>query len=165
METNVKFARIIATGMNLRTRLQNVNNLLHAYVYGGTLPVEFIDEFKKLSKRIDVKVETDRNNLVHGTWARVDGKWLLIRSAKGTRGHSQLKGFKLPRAVLPQLEPWSRDKTEAIRKKIKQARADLDSFTTKLENALPPSPHKSPRQRKQDRPSRARKNKAPLGRP
>lgn len=161
MATNVKFARIITTGMSLRTRLQNTSHLLHAYVYNEDIDKSLIDGFSHITYYINNQIEPDRNYLIHGTWAKVEGKWILIRSARGSRGHSQLGKFKLPRSVLPELKPWTHEKTEELRAKIQKAHTDLDTFTTNLETALPPSSHKSPRQRKQDRPSRARKTTSP----
>lgn len=160
MVTHIKFARIISARMMLRTKLLNISDLLHSYVYYDQLPQQLLDEFSSISEFINSQIERERNDLIHGTWGRVEGKWLLIRTPRGSRGHSQLKKFKLPRAVLPQHTEWTSAKSQKVRDNISKARADLDAFTTKLEAALPPSPHISPRRIPQSRPSRALRNNA-----
>lgn len=154
--------RIIATGMNMRSRVMTTTNLVYSYVYYGKLKQALHDEIAKIGNKITDGVETERNKLVHGLWGRVEGHWELLRNS-GARALPPVG--KLPRAVMPQREQITPEKIKSIRDKIKSLSAQMDAFCAKLEVALPPSPYKSRREVRQSHPSRARRKKAPSDQP
>jgi hypothetical protein len=165
LTVGIKEGRIVTTGMNLKTRLMTASNLMQGRLLEKAVSVELCDELTDLGERIK-RAEEDRNKLVHGLWGLVEGLWYLLWQRQqravadfGKRAHG--KSMKLKRAVLPQHELISRTKTGAIRSELKACADAMVAFCAKLEAALPPSPHKSPRRVKQTVPLR-KKRRAPL---
>jgi hypothetical protein len=161
--THVQHARVLTTGMSMRTRLKVAENLVIGHFHNGHLSKEFCEEFRKLKVHVE-KQEEHRNKLVHGVWGRVDGVWELIRTS-GARELPEVGS--LPRPVLPQRESMTRDKTKAIVAALKHGREMIDAFRLRLEGSKllevsrDPSLYRSPRQVRQSHPSRPRRTKAP----
>ena len=156
-------AKIATTGMNMKSRFTTATNLTQAYLLQKAIPVELCEELINIERRVR-NVEEDRNKYVHGLWGLVEGKWYLLWQRQqravsdfGKRAHG--KPLKLRRAVLPTLDPVTDDKMQSVRLELKACVAVMDAYRKKLEAALPPSPHKSPRQLKQTFPPRKRKPK------
>ena len=160
--THIQHARIVTTGMNVRSRLKVAENLVISHFHAGTLPKDACLQFRKHKEFVE-RIEPDRHKLVHGLWGRVEGHWELLRRA-ATRKMPEVGA--VPRAVLPQRERITAGAARKIRADIKLAREAIDAFRlhledAKLEDALTPSLYKSPRQIGQSHPTRARRTKAP----
>jgi hypothetical protein len=140
LQTDVKLGRIAVTGMNMRSRVICLTNLLKAWRLDS-----LHDRFVKIGTEITNHRESERNRLVHGLWAKVAHNWYVIRtSGAGTR---EVEPFgKVTRAVLPQMEKITRRRLVTIRSQIRALRWKMIALRKELEAALPPSPHKSPRQ-------------------
>jgi hypothetical protein len=161
MPAEMYIGRIATTGMNIRTRVAVASNLVRGHVLHGLLKQATHDEITSIGADVTDgknRIDADRNKLVHGLWARVEGRWELIRSS-GTRPLDPVG--KTARAVLPQREPADPAKIKETRKRIRALNQRLIAFCATLESELPPSPYKSRRQLKQSLPSRAQTSKAP----
>ena len=141
LETGVKSARIVATGMNMRTRASCAEYLAMAH----ELKPALIASLRALGTNAE-KMKRERDQLAHGLWGKVNGDWYVLRNS-GTRTVPEFGS--LPRAVLPQRELVTRKTIATVRKKIKTARAQMKEARKLLRDALPPSPHKSPEQHRQ----------------
>lgn len=107
LQTDVKRGRIAVTGMNMRSRVTCLTNLLQAFKL-----TRLRETFVKLGDEITQKREGERNKVVHGLWARVEGEWYVIRTS-GAR--ELLLSGKVSRAVLPQREKVTLHEIAAIR--------------------------------------------------
>lgn len=137
-QTDVKRGRIAAAGMNARTRALSICGLLQAHKL-DSIAAQFTKAWDKHSK-----LQTERDTLAHGLWSKFNGAWFVIRTSS-SRDVPPLVG-KITRAALPERYPVTRPSLSALRKKIREARKDIEAFQRKLEAELPPSPYKSPRQ-------------------
>ena len=164
MATDMHIGRIAITGMGLRSRTKLAVDLAQAHVFYGSLKTDAFDEIADIRTKITDRpgYEQERNKVVHGLWARVEGQWYLLRST-GARSIPEVVADlgKLARATLPQKEIMTREKLATILEIIVGLNARKLAFHERLEAELPPSPYKSRRQIQQSHPSHARRKKAP----
>jgi hypothetical protein len=153
LRTDIASARVAASGMNIRSRVQVAAQLIRLHKVGDTL----LDEMTSIAAETTERVEPLRNMVIHAIWARIEGQW-YVQYTKGARKDGNRQ--KLPRAILPQRKLITRDVLRSIRDDISALRARVDALRSSLEAALPPSPHISPRQHRQRLPTRARRRKA-----
>jgi hypothetical protein len=148
-DVDIRYGRILTTGMTARTRLKTATNLIQDHVYRDKLKTEFLARFDQISKRITQKLEGERNLLVHGLWDRVQGQWYVLQNS-GSRPSPQLKPAinKLARAVLPQRKPVTANSLDELSQGIIEATNDVVKFCADVETTLnalqPPLLHKSP---------------------
>lgn len=150
LDVDVKRARIITAGMNARSRLACISNMMQMRDIAT-------NEFQTLRNRIEKEIENERNKIVHSLWGQIEPKWYIIR----TGGKRDASGaIKLSRAVLPERIPMSSESFEEICSKIQTASNDLIAIRAQIASALPPSQHKSPQQLSTHYQRRVRKGKA-----
>src|SRR5215472_4043783 len=150
LEADVKRARIMTIGMNTRSRLACIQNLMqmHKAVVG---------DYKKLRNRIEHHIESDRNKVVHALWGKIGTTWYIIRTS-GNRGDGDPK---LSRAVLPERIPISARSLSEIASQTRKAAQEIVAIRAQIASVLAPSPHKSPLQLSNHYRRLARNNKAP----
>lgn len=163
LDASIREGRITTSGMNMKARIYVARNLVQGLVIEKKLPASFVTDLDKIGTRITRKLEGQRNKLIHGLWGRLNGKWYVLRTS-GTRTVKELRPEleKVARATFPQREEMNETKMNSILGLIRRARENVELYCGKVENALPPSQHKSPRHIPQSHPSiRVRKQKAP----
>src|SRR5579859_1419230 len=144
LETDIKRARIVATGMNMRTRTAVAATLARAHGKGFTAEVQKLGEEAR-------KLQTERDKLAHGLWSRVGRNWRVVRTSSAR----SIGGVKIARAFLPSSEPVTKAAIAKTRDRIRNAQKRARFLRRDLKAALPPSPHKSPGQfRQTNRPLR-----------
>ena len=144
LETDIKRARIVSTGMNMRTRTAVAATLARAHGKGFTSEIQSLGNEAR-------ELQTEREKLAHGLWAKMGKGWCLVR----TSGIRRIGGVKIARAFLPTSERITRGGIADIRSRIRNTQRRMRLLRKKLKAALPPSPHKSPEQfRQTNRPLR-----------
>jgi hypothetical protein len=134
LQTDVKRARIVTTGMNIRTRGTCLVSLMQAMNVSETL----ITAVAAINKCISDQLESERNKIVHGLWAKAGNEWrLLIRTGARKQPIPGRKG-KFRRSVLPEEEIVTPTSLSAIRKRIKEKRLQMKVVRQQLEAALAP---------------------------
>ena len=147
LDSEIKPARIIVAGMNARSRLRAISNLVQSHTLAPAIHKEAID----IGNRIE-KVQPGRDIVAHGLWGRVNGQWYVLTNS----GSRTLPPWgKVARVVLPQRLAVTPDSLRAIRDSIRHERNRLARLRTAIQAALPPSSRKSPAQHRQDAPTRA----------
>jgi hypothetical protein len=161
MDIDLRKGRIATMGMNVRTQLAIAKNFIQEKVYHKDLDPKFFDEISTFASSITEKLESERNMIVHGLWARREGRWYVLRLT-GSRKTPELKPKieKLFRSVLPKKEEITPEKAEAIAQKIAKASADVVDLCDRLAGALAPLTYKRPEYTRRHRPPRIHKKKA-----
>lgn len=141
LETDIKRARIVVTGMNMRTRTTIAASLAQA------LNLPMADKLEKFGHDAEA-LKSERDKYAHALWGKVATHWLVTR----TSGSRTRDGKKTSRAFLPTGEIVTRAKISAIRKRFRTAQLSMKQMRKTLQAALSPSPHKRPEQFRQTGP-------------
>jgi|HubBroStandDraft_6_1064221.scaffolds.fasta_scaffold703823_2 hypothetical protein len=152
-DTDVKRARIAVTGMNVRSRVMCIANLLQAQDLHS-----MSSQFAKLGKTLTDEREPERNKVAHGLFSKLNNEWFVIRTS-GVRTVHNIG--RVSRSTLPERELITRDALRETRSRIRLARREIASFRKQIVGALPPSQHNSPRQLSQHYRRLAQTRKAP----
>jgi hypothetical protein len=156
LETDVKRARIVATGMSLRTRGKVAANLACAHKLAKR-----IAQLEAFARRAE-NLKTDRDMLAHGLWAKVEIGWIVAKTSGARKMPEQ---GSVSRAFLPQPVLITRRKLAAMRADVRALRREMRKMHTILRAELPSSPHRPPTLHRQKSLRRARtKKNAPPGR-
>jgi hypothetical protein len=128
LQTDVKRARIVTTGMNIRTRCTCLLSLMHSLNTNKQL----IGIVTDINTSISKSLENDRNKVVHGLWTKADKNWrLLIRSGSRKTPIPGRQG-KFKRSVLPEEEVITPATLSDIRDRIKEKRLQMKDVRQQL---------------------------------
>lgn len=164
MDADIQVSRIVATGMNVRTRCVVTANYLQAHIMRQKIKPQHLETFTALTTKITESIEANRNMVVHGLWGKWKGGWAILRTS-GTRQVVELQPElkKLARATLPQAMSMNTTTLHAIITEIVTVSRAIEKFSDDIHDELAPSLDKRPRYTRQRYQIRAHTKRIPQG--
>jgi hypothetical protein len=147
LDMGIKQGRIIAVGMNLRSRIACAQSLIAALALEDDRFEPILAKAKSLMEEIE-HYQPERDKYVHAIWARHADNWYIIRSS-GSRRLDPIG--KVKRAVLPEKELVTLGALRKVRIDAMQFRVEMDLLRQEIASLLPPSRNKSPKHMRQGR--------------